>query len=455
MGKIIKKYIILIIALMFCFGMNINAEIKVDELNSKSLVFIDLNTNDIYLEKNINERISPAQFTAIMVALVVFDEENDLEKTIEVNSNAFVENAGYREGDKQYLNIKNGEKFTVKEYLYAMLLNSGVEAANMLGYHYGGGNTAVFIAKMNTKAAELGCLDTKFVNTHGGYSLNQYTTVNDMAKILKVAVENKTFLEIVNTPTYQSVDESQYLWKNDNRLLMEGSSYYREDVVGIKAGGLKKGENNESVGNLAVIYNGRTRYLIIAMGAEYSDSNADSYKHFCLKSGDDVIKIITWAEKNLIYKNVINKNEQIDELKVLYADSKNNYVGLLVEKNYQMLWNDEININTIERKIRLKEKNAVAPIKKGDVLGTVELKLSGETLATINLIASRNVERSTSEINKTAARKFFSSTYFKRAMTINVILFIIYPALCIYIGYNFYHKPDKAKSWRKNQKRKK
>jgi D-alanyl-D-alanine carboxypeptidase len=232
--------------------MDINAEIAVDELNSKSLVFIDLNTDDIYLQKNTNERISPAQLTAIMVALIVLEEESDLDKIIEVNSGAFVENAGYREGDKQYLNLKNGEEFTVKEYLYAMLLNSGVEAANMLGYHYGGNNTTTFVAKMNAKAAELGCVDTKFVNTHGGYSLNQYTTADDMVLIIKAAIENETFLEIVDTPSYQSTDDSQYLWRNDNRFLMEGSSYYREDVTGIKAGGLKKGETKESVSKIAI-----------------------------------------------------------------------------------------------------------------------------------------------------------------------------------------------------------
>ena len=109
---------------------------------------------------------------------------------------------------------------------------------------------------------------------------------------------------------------------------------------------------------------------------------------------------------------------------------------------------DDIDVSLINRdNIIWYKKSLQAPVKKGELLGEVTLEYSGEALATVELIAVSNVERSTAKYNLYAAKMFPKSNWFKKAIIISCVLCGIYILICIYsfILFKNNSKPIKPK----------
>ncbi|MDR0920747.1 MAG: hypothetical protein LBM93_16095 [Oscillospiraceae bacterium] len=449
----LKKIISLNISLIFlilCI-IPINAEFKpVLDLKSTAAILVDLDTGNRLFSKNPNQKIQPAQLVNIMVAIVVLEQCSDIANTsITANDSAWTELLNWGEKDKTYGLIKGGQTLTVKDYLYALMLSSSIESACVLGNYFGEGMPN-FIVKMNDKAKALGCENTYFTNAHGLFDPAAYTTAADMALITQYALKNNRFTEIACTLEYEVPEYSLY-WKHTNVMLFpENSKYYFAGTKGIKTGNLADVGRNLSV-MADMQAGGRSyRYLVIVLAAPYETAASGTvYNHI-----KDTVTILNWATKHLSVTNVINIDEHLAELQVLYADTKEDFIELVPANSYSMLWNDETDVNAIEKKITINDKKLVAPVEKGTIYGKVDLILSGETIATIDLVANKSVERSAYEFNKKAALEFYKSSYWKKGVKIFIVFFIIY-ILLYFAALGYAHsEPNKAKQWKKSQRRK-
>jgi D-alanyl-D-alanine carboxypeptidase len=129
--------------------------------------------------------------------------------------------------------LSEGEKITVKDLLYGLMLESGNDAACALAIACSG-SVEKFVSDMNEKARRLGLLRTSFANPHGLPAENHYTTAGELSKIAFVAMQNPLFREIVRTREYISKGENgenAKYFRNHNRLL---HSY--KGATGIKTG---------------------------------------------------------------------------------------------------------------------------------------------------------------------------------------------------------------------------
>lgn len=133
-----------------------------------------------------------ASITKLMTALLVL-ERSSLDDTVTFSENAVTN----LEAGAVTLKIKAGDKFSVKDCMYALLLKSANEVANGLAEHVAG-SVSGFADLMNQKAASLGCTNTHFVNPNGLNDSNHYTTARDMALIAKAAFENQTLSQIAS-----------------------------------------------------------------------------------------------------------------------------------------------------------------------------------------------------------------------------------------------------------------
>ncbi len=165
-------------------------------------------------------RLPMASTTKVMTALVVLESVSPEEKVTVPAEAAGVEGSS--------LYIKAGEVYTVEELLYGLMLQSANDCAVALAWYVGGENTAVFIEKMNEKAAELGLKDTHFSNPNGLSAEGHYTTARELALIMAAAMKNAKFREITCTKRH-TVQEQTIV--NHNRLL----SLY-PDCIGGKTG---------------------------------------------------------------------------------------------------------------------------------------------------------------------------------------------------------------------------
>ena len=200
-------------------------EISPPSVSASSSVLIDENGEVLY-EKNADEKSYPASTTKIMTALVTLEKlyELGLDKKSEI---IVPEEAVGIEGSSIYL--KKGERLTIEELLYGLMLRSGNDSAGALAACMGE-SLGEFVSMMNEQAAALGCSGTHFTNPSGLYEENHYTTASDLAKIAHEAMKREDFREIVRAKDWQSEDGSRS-FHNKNKTVFQ-----YEGATGIKIG---------------------------------------------------------------------------------------------------------------------------------------------------------------------------------------------------------------------------
>ena len=191
----------------------------VGTLSAHSAILMDAATGQVLYEKNSHEKSLIASTTKIMTGLLAA-ESGRLSETVIIPPEA----VGI-EGSSLYL--KAGERLTVEQLLYGLMLHSGNDAAVALALHLSG-NVEDFVDRMNEKAAELGLTETHFANPNGLDDEGNYGTAHDLAVLAAAALENEVFRQVVSTKTY-TVGQRQLT--NHNKLL-----WRYEGAMGVKTG---------------------------------------------------------------------------------------------------------------------------------------------------------------------------------------------------------------------------
>lgn len=179
------------------------------DVSANNAVLIELNTGEILFEKQAHEIQSIASITKLMTAIIAI-ESNKMDEEAVTSRRAI-----YTEGSSIYL--EQGEKMTIRDLVYGLMLRSGNDAAVAISEHIGG-SVEGFVYLMNEKASWLGMTRTNFTNPHGLEDDNHYSTAYDMALLMRYAMNNPQFVEISGTTAYRS-DKRSYSWFNKNKLL--------------------------------------------------------------------------------------------------------------------------------------------------------------------------------------------------------------------------------------------
>ncbi|MBI5358223.1 D-alanyl-D-alanine carboxypeptidase [Candidatus Amesbacteria bacterium] len=191
-------------------------------INPNHIIIMDRSSKTILWDKGSKNRVYPASTTKMMTALVAM-EVFDLDTVITVTR-------GYLEG--QVVGFKPNDKITVDQLLYALLIQSGNDAAEILAENFPGGR-AVFVETMNKKALELGLRNTHFTNPSGMDEYGHYSTALDLAHLADVAMTKSEFAKIValENAVITTEDNQNYIVKNVNQLLGKVPG-----VLGVKTG---------------------------------------------------------------------------------------------------------------------------------------------------------------------------------------------------------------------------
>lgn len=185
------KKILIIMLLFLCI--NVKA----------SIVVMDGDSGRILYGKNEDERKLIASTTKIMTAIIALENSN-------IKTNLIVGDEVLKVNGSMIYS-KPGEKYTIEDLLYGLMLRSGNDAAMTIAYNVFGYNR--FIQEMNTKAMILGMTNTTYENPHGlNDDTYNYSTAKDLSKLMKYAIQNEQFLKITRTNKYNN-------WYNKNELL--------------------------------------------------------------------------------------------------------------------------------------------------------------------------------------------------------------------------------------------
>lgn len=188
------KRIIILIILFFPFSVK---AFSVPEISSSKALIYDMNEDLIIYEKAINEKTSIASLTKILTVITALENISNLEEEITI-TNKMLENIFW---DASIAGLKVGDKVSYLELIYATILPSGADAAQVLALNIS--NTIPeFVAKMNILAKNIGMENSYFLNPFGLDTKNQYSTANDVLILLKYALKNETFKKVFTTRDY-------------------------------------------------------------------------------------------------------------------------------------------------------------------------------------------------------------------------------------------------------------
>ena len=354
---------------------------------SKAVYMENLNTKTVVYEKNSEQKMYPASTTKIMTFIVTAENVGDLDST-KVTVKQDVIDGLDPESTVMGLADHIGEQVSVRDLLYGLMLPSGNDAALVLADHIGGGIEG-FAEKMNAKAAELGCKGTHFANPHGLYDTDHYTTARDMAIIAKHAMTIPSFMEICNTVSYtpngfETLHNTNYMIDQEAM----GGMYYYEYTKGIKTGYL------DEAGKCLVTSSDKDgdKYLCVCFGADYDYEENVNYAML------DTAKLYKQAYENLGVQTIYGTNDSVASVDVKNARDKRT-LSAVPEKAISAFLPKNYDKNKLKTEINCPQQ-VEAPVKKGDVLGTVSVNYDGLDLGSTNLIAAEDIESDISPIGK-------------------------------------------------------
>ena len=343
---------------------------ELPKINSRRYIVYDRISKSMIIGKNEDVKSAMASTTKIMTTIVIL-EKADLNETVTVSVKA-----GGTGGSR--LGLKRGDKTSVKDLLYGLMLRSGNDAAVALAEHVGG-SVKEFAELMNEKAAELGLTNTHFVTPHGLDDPNHYTTALELAKLTDYAMDNETFARIVGTKsTTIYINNQPRQINNTNELLgvLNG-------VVGVKTGFT----NNAGRCLVTEIKRNNMDVITIVLGA---DTKKDRTK--------DSVNLIEYTFSKYKMYNLeeqiieeFNKWKNINEKRILIIKGKQSNPKLAlgtIEKATIPICDDdkiEYSINALTE--------VGAPLEQWNVMGTLTVKLNDEILENIDIVNVNEVQK--------------------------------------------------------------
>ena len=246
------------------------ADVPMEGLNltSKGAGLFDLTNHQVMYSKDVHERLYPASLTKIMTALVALKYGN-LDDVITVDESALDIDP---ESSVCYLQL--GDKYTLRQLLYGLLIASGNDASVAIGEHVGG-SVEEFVQMMNQEAYDIGATNTHFTNPHGLQDQEHYTTIYDVYLMFQEALKYDDFCDIINQKSYVAKfkladdTEVERVWDATNHYFMK----LAQAPEGVTVFGGKTGTTDEAGACLALMSKDPygNPFISIIMGAETKD----------------------------------------------------------------------------------------------------------------------------------------------------------------------------------------
>lgn len=330
---------------------------------ASSYILLDYNTGKVLAENNADAKLAPASLTKILTVYVVFKEIKNghlhLEDKVTISQNAWKTS-----GSKMF--IKVNDQVKVEDLIKGVIIQSGNDASVALAEHVAG-NEATFAELMNQHAARLGMVNSHFENSDGLPSDGHYTTARDLTIVTTALI--KEFPDFYPWFSQKEFTYNKITQQNRNLLLDRDKS-----VDGVKTG------HTDEAGYCLVasaLRNGM-RLISVVMGTESMAARANENQTL-LNYG------FRFFESHRLYQG----GTSIKEARIWKGATENVTLGL-ADDLYVTI--PRRAYNDLKASVDV-DKQIIAPVKAGDKLGSVTVKLKDEVIATKDLIALKEVEK--------------------------------------------------------------
>ena len=326
-----------------------------------SYFLMDFDSGRVLAEKDPDKRVAPASLTKIMTAYVVFRELKaghlTLDEKVTVSQNAWETG-----GSKMFIEVN--KQVSVEDLLQGMIIQSGNDASVALAEHVAG-SEQTFAAMMNEQASRLGMVNSNFENATGLPMPNHYSSAHDLALLAQAVIRD--FPEYYRWDSQKEFTYNNITQKNRNLLLWRD-----ESVDGLKTG------YTEDAGYCMVASAKRDdmRLISVVMGTASPNARANESQSL-LNYG------FRFFETHKLYE----AGKVLTEARVRKGETSMLPVGV-AEDVYVTVPRKHFNELKAETQV---DKAIIAPIKKGDTLGSLNVTLAGEVILTKPLVAMDNI----------------------------------------------------------------
>lgn len=325
------------------------------EVNSAALAMVVLegNTNTVLYSKNANQELAMASTTKIVTAILAIENCKDLDEKFLVSEKAI----GI-EGTSIYL--KSGERLSMRELLYGLILASGNDCAVAIAEYFEGEEH--FVEMMNNLAESLGLEHTHFANPHGLDAEGHYTSAYDLAVLTSYALKNPTFKEIVSTERMviekNDLYQARYL-KHKNRLL-----FTDKNCIGVKTG------FTDNAGRCLVHAHEENGMQLISVVLN------------CGPMFEECDRLTKLAMDNYTMKEFVKPYNFVSNIEI--ADSEKSEIGVITVKGFSKpILNTEEDLYEVKY---IMPDRLVAPISLNQGVGTVQVLYNNEVIFESELI---------------------------------------------------------------------
>lgn len=373
-----KKLVTIFLLIIFIANTSFVYGLTENDINCPSAILIDGDSGEILFSKNPKAKMYPASLTKILTGLIILEDCN-LDDIVTIDKSAV-------NTEPSIMGLKAGEKLTVEQLLYGLMIKSANDGARALAIYHSG-SYEKFAEAMNAKAKSLGALDSNFVTPNGLHNSEHYTTAYDMSLIAMAAMKNEKFRELVKTTTYEipatNKDENVKKLYNKNRFFNGTGSKYKIDYKGktidIKyeiVDGIKTGYTSVSRQCFAgSAFKDNKRLISIVLKGEGKDVWVDS--RTLLDYGFDNFTPEMLLEKNTLVETYQVEGEKNTKINLYSRDD----IYTMVNNNYDK---SQIKAITSIDKITL-------PVEKGASLGTVAYYFEDHKLGETDLVSPTDI----------------------------------------------------------------
>ncbi|MGN1013487.1 MAG: D-alanyl-D-alanine carboxypeptidase family protein [Clostridia bacterium] len=365
--------IIFIFCIYFLNSNNIFANIGDLDVNARYVgVYSVDNLIPIY-EKNSQDKIPIASITKIMTAIVCMDNIDDLNKKVIVD---LPQVEKYYDEDYSTAGLKDKQEISYYDLIATMLIPSGADSAACIALNVFE-DYSKFINAMNDKAKELGMNNTSFANPIGADDVNNYSTIQDVALMMKYALSNKTIKNLMSTYEYTT---------KDGTITVHNALFQLADIYDINVNSISGGKTGmtEDAGYCLASYSDKEAepIICIVMGCKIEKGT--------LYHLSDSEKIYEDIKKNYSLKSIVNQGEEITILPISSSIQKQISIGAAEDVKIYMLNNEEIE----KEKITIEYTGLdmlSSTNKKGDIVGKVGVYYDGTHIKDIDVVVNEKV----------------------------------------------------------------
>ena len=371
-----------------------------EQLWSWSAIVIEAETGNVIFEKDADAVRYPASTTKIMTTLLalIMTPEDQLNQTVVCSERAVA--VTEQEENVTSLKLQAGEEISLRDLLYATMIYSANDGANVIAEAVGG-SIEHFVDMMNETALTFGCTSTHFTNPHGLHDDWHYTTARDLAIITRYAMQNEIFRDIVSPKSspYQIPKTNMHRARSvtsTNELYLPGTAekpnrYYYPDAIGVKTGYTTSSQycfvgsaERDGVRLISVVMyagdNSRWRDTILLLN--YGFSQYTSFNPVELYNENPIELQISGyslsdADNGRLSLSCLPADEEASQARIITTYS---------DKEYQEKHLREIVLIDYQRDFS-------APVQAGETMGTMTYLLDSGEPVTYNLVANRSIAK--------------------------------------------------------------